>query len=68
MVLQAIAGALPELRRYPARAEPKLDAMVAFIDQILNADAGHLFSPGIWWSGLTVNRSALFVQLLQMKS
>ncbi len=38
MVRQAIDGALPSPHRYPARAKPKLDAMVAFIDQVLDAD------------------------------
>ncbi len=30
--------------------------------------ATYLFSPGIWWSGLRVNRSGSFVQVLQMNS
>ena len=38
MVRQAIAGALPPRHRYPARAKPKLDAVVAFIDEVLDAD------------------------------
>ena len=38
MVRQAIGGALPSPHRYPARAKPKLDAVVAFIDQVLDAD------------------------------
>jgi transposase len=38
MVRQAIAGALPPPHRYPARAKPKLDAVAAFIDQILEED------------------------------
>jgi transposase len=38
MVRQAIAGALPPPHRYPARAKPKLDAVAALIDQILDED------------------------------
>ena len=38
MVRQAIAGALPPRRRYPVRVKPKLDGVVAFIDQVLEAD------------------------------
>ncbi len=38
MVRQAIAGALPPPRRYPARMKPKLDAVTAFIDQVLEED------------------------------
>ena len=38
MVRQAIAGALPPPHRYPARAKPKLDAVAAFIDQVLEED------------------------------
>ena len=38
MVRQAIAGALPPPHRYPQRAKPKLDAVMAFIDQVLDAD------------------------------
>lgn len=38
MVRQAIAGALPPRHRYPARAKPKLDAVVAFIDEVLDED------------------------------
>jgi transposase len=38
MVRQAIAGALPPPHRYPARAKPKLDAVVAFIDEVLDED------------------------------
>ncbi len=38
MVRQAIAGAMPPPHRYPARAKPKLDAVAAFIDQVLDAD------------------------------
>jgi transposase len=37
-VRQAIAGALPPLRRYPQRAKPKLDAVAAFIDAVLDED------------------------------
>ncbi len=42
MVRQAIAGALPPPHRYPARSKPKLDAVVAFIDQVLDADRRQL--------------------------
>ena len=38
MVRQAIAGALPPRHRYPARVKPKLDALAALIDQVLDAD------------------------------
>src|SRR3954468_10145355 len=38
MVRQAIAGALPPPRRYPARIKPKLDMVAAFIDQVLEQD------------------------------
>ena len=38
MVRQAIAGALPPPHRYPARAKPKLGAIAAFIDQVLDED------------------------------
>jgi transposase len=38
MVRQAIAGATPPAHRYPARAKPKLDAFVPFIDRILEED------------------------------
>ena len=38
MVRQAIADALPARRRYPARIKPKLDAVAAFIDQVLDED------------------------------
>ena len=38
MVRQAIADALPARRRYPARVKPKLDAVAAFIDQVLEED------------------------------
>ena len=38
MVRQAIAGALPPRHRYPARVKPKLDAVAAFIDQVLDED------------------------------
>ena len=38
MVRQAIAGALPPPHRYPQRAKPKLDAVMAFIDGVLDAD------------------------------
>jgi transposase len=38
MVRQAIAGALPPPHRYPDRAKPKLDAVGAFIDQVLDED------------------------------
>ena len=35
---QALAGALPPGRQYPERAKPKLDAVVAFIDRVLDED------------------------------
>ena len=38
IVRRAIASALPPPHRYPARAKPKLDAVVAFIDKVLDAD------------------------------
>src|SRR4051812_28524124 len=38
MVRQAIAGARPPPRRYPARIKPKLDMVAAFIDQVLDED------------------------------
>jgi transposase len=38
MVRQAIAGAVPPPRRYPARIKPKLDMVAAFIDQVLDED------------------------------
>jgi transposase len=38
MVRQAIDGATPPAHRYPARAKPKLDAFVPFIDGILEED------------------------------
>ena len=38
MVRQAIAGAVPPPYQYPARAKPKLDEVVTFIDQVLDDD------------------------------
>jgi len=38
MVRQALAGAVPPVHQYPARVKPKLDAAVAFIDSVLEAD------------------------------
>ena len=38
MVRQALTGALPPRHRYPARAKPKLDAVIGFIDAVLEAD------------------------------
>ena len=38
MVRQALAGALPPAHRYPQRAKPKLDAVLEFIDRILDED------------------------------
>ena len=38
MVGQAIAGALPPQHCYPARVKSKLDAVAAFIDQVLDED------------------------------
>ena len=37
-VRQAIAGALPLRHRYPRRRKPKLDAVAAFIDAVLDED------------------------------
>jgi hypothetical protein len=38
MVRKAIAGAMPPLHRYPARAKPKLGAVASFIDAVLDED------------------------------
>ncbi len=38
MVRQAIAGAVPPAHRYPDRAKPKLEAVVGFIDAVLDED------------------------------
>ena len=38
MVRQAMAGALPPPHRYPERARPKLGAVAAFIDAVLETD------------------------------
>ena len=38
MVRQAIAGAVPPPHSYPARARPRLDAVSAFIDAVLEED------------------------------
>ena len=38
MVRRALAGAVPPLHQYPARVKPKLDAVMAFIDGVLEAD------------------------------
>jgi transposase len=38
MVRQAIAGALPPPHSYPQRVKPKLDAVTAFIDAVLDED------------------------------
>jgi transposase len=38
MVRQAVAGAVPPPRVYPKRVKPKLDAVVAFIDAVLDED------------------------------
>lgn len=38
MVHQALAGAVPPAHQYLARAKPQLDAVVAFIDAVLEAD------------------------------
>ena len=40
LVRQAIAGALPPLHCYPPRVRPKLDAVAAFIDTVLEEDRG----------------------------
>ena len=36
LVRQALAGALPPRHRYPARVKPRLDAVLAFIDTVLD--------------------------------
>ena len=38
LVRQAIAGALPPPHLYPRRSKPKLDAVAAFIDRVLEGD------------------------------
>ncbi len=38
MVSQALASAVPPLHQYPVRMKPKLDAVVAFINGILEVD------------------------------
>jgi transposase len=38
VVRQALVNALPAKHHYPARAKPKLGALVAFIDEVLAAD------------------------------
>ncbi len=38
MVRQAIAGATPPTHSYPQRARPKLEAVAAFIDRVLDED------------------------------
>jgi transposase len=38
MVWQALAGAMPPAHRYPQRARPKLDGVMAFIDRVLEED------------------------------
>jgi transposase len=38
MVRQAVAGAVPPVHRYPARVQPKLGPVAAFIDKILDED------------------------------
>ena len=38
MVRQALASALPPQRRYPQRARPKVEAVAAFIDAVLEED------------------------------
>jgi hypothetical protein len=38
LVRQALAGALPPPHNYPLRAKPKLAAVMAFIDTVLEAD------------------------------
>ena len=38
MVRQALANALPAKHCYPARAKPKLGALVAFVDEVLATD------------------------------
>ncbi len=40
MVRQAIASAVPAAHRYPQRSRPKLEAVTAFIDGILEKDRG----------------------------
>jgi hypothetical protein len=38
LVRQAIGNALPPKHRYPERVKPKLGLVVAFIDEVLDAD------------------------------
>ena len=38
LVRQAIASAVPPKHHYPPRAKPKLDAVAAFIDKVLDED------------------------------
>ena len=38
VVRRAIAGALPPPQHYPERAKPKLGALEAFIDKVLDED------------------------------
>src|ERR1700709_2322204 len=38
MVRQAVAGAVPPVPRYPARGQPKLGLVAAFLDKILDED------------------------------
>jgi hypothetical protein len=38
LVRQALAGALPPQHNYPLRSKPKLAAVMAFIDSVLEAD------------------------------
>jgi hypothetical protein len=46
VVRQAIASALPPQRHYPQRAKPKLEAVVAFIDAVLERTGARRASSG----------------------
>jgi hypothetical protein len=70
------ADALAWLERAPARHEGEeirhLDLRIAALDALGRKTEAQglrwVFSPGIWWSGLSLNRSGSFVQVLQINS